>query len=153
MIKAGSIVPMGPFIQYSTEKPADPIELRIYPGANGSFTLYEDEGDNYNYEKASMRRLRFIGTIQSASLQSKPERGNFPGILKTRTFQIVMVSKSHGVGVESPAIGQGDFVQRRRTDNSVVTVISEPAVRNSILLFVSRIAHLFRNSKIFSPQS
>jgi hypothetical protein len=51
MVKAGSIVPMGPFIQYSTEKPADPIELRIYPGADGSFTLYEDENDNYDYEK------------------------------------------------------------------------------------------------------
>ncbi len=51
MVKSGSIVPMGPFVQYATEKPADPIELRIYPGADGSFTLYEDENDNYNYEK------------------------------------------------------------------------------------------------------
>jgi len=51
LVKAGSIIPLGPFIQYSTEKQADPIELRIYPGADGSFTLYEDENDNYNYEK------------------------------------------------------------------------------------------------------
>jgi alpha-D-xyloside xylohydrolase len=59
MIKAGSIVPMGPFLQYSTEKPADPIELRIYPGADGSFTLYEDENDNYNYEKGVYATIAF----------------------------------------------------------------------------------------------
>ncbi len=50
-VRAGSIVPIGPDIQYATEKPADPIELRIYPGADGVFTIYEDENDNYNYEK------------------------------------------------------------------------------------------------------
>jgi alpha-D-xyloside xylohydrolase len=50
-VRPGSIIPMGPFLQYSSEKPADPIELRIYRGADGAFTLYEDEGDNYNYEK------------------------------------------------------------------------------------------------------
>ena len=50
-VRAGSIVPMGPFLQYASEKPADPIELRVYRGANGTFTLYEDEGDNYGYEK------------------------------------------------------------------------------------------------------
>jgi alpha-D-xyloside xylohydrolase len=52
-VKAGSIIPMGPFIQYSTEK-NDPVEIRIYPGANGEFTLYEDENDNYNYEKRNL---------------------------------------------------------------------------------------------------
>ena len=50
-VRPGSIIPMGPFLQYSSEKPADPIELRIYRGANGKFTLYEDEGDTYDYEK------------------------------------------------------------------------------------------------------
>ena len=59
MIKAGSILPMGPLLQYSTEKPADPIELRIYPGADGSFTLYEDENDNYNYEKGVYSTIAF----------------------------------------------------------------------------------------------
>jgi alpha-D-xyloside xylohydrolase len=50
-VKAGSIIPLGPFEEYATEKAADTIELRIYPGADGRFTLYEDAGDNYNYEK------------------------------------------------------------------------------------------------------
>jgi alpha-D-xyloside xylohydrolase len=52
-VRAGFFVPMGPVMQYATEKPADKIELRIYPGANGSFKYYEDENDNYNYEKGA----------------------------------------------------------------------------------------------------
>jgi len=59
LIKAGSIIPMGPFIQYASEKPADPVELRIYPGADGSFTLYEDEDDSYNYEKGIYATIVF----------------------------------------------------------------------------------------------
>ncbi len=62
-IRAGAILPLGPVMEYATEKPEDPIELRIYPGANGSFTLYEDENDNYNYERANTPRSTFRGTI------------------------------------------------------------------------------------------
>src|SRR5690606_14509486 len=51
-VRAGSIVPMGPFVQYANEK-TDPTEIRVYPGADGSFVLYDDEKDNYNYEKGS----------------------------------------------------------------------------------------------------
>src|SRR5262249_53595052 len=50
-VRAGSIVPIGPDVEYAAEKPADPIELRVYRGADGAFTLYEDEGDSYRYEK------------------------------------------------------------------------------------------------------
>jgi alpha-D-xyloside xylohydrolase len=53
-IKAGSIIPMGPYLQYATEKPADPIYLRVYTGSNAEFVIYEDENDNYNYEKENM---------------------------------------------------------------------------------------------------
>ena len=54
-VRAGSIVPLGPVVQYATEKQADPMELRVYRGADGAFTLYEDEGDSYNYEKGKFR--------------------------------------------------------------------------------------------------
>ena len=100
MVRAGSIVPMGPFLQYSTEKPADPIELRIYPGADGSFTLYEDENDNYNYEKGVYATIAFHWNDASRRLTIDARKGEFPGMLKTRTFQIVLAGKSHGVGVE-----------------------------------------------------
>ena len=100
MVKAGSIVPMGPFLQYSTEKPADPIELRIYPGASGDFTLYEDENDNYNYEKGVYSTIAFHWDDARRELTIDARRGEFPGMLKTRSFQLVVVSKSHGTGVE-----------------------------------------------------
>ncbi len=100
MIKAGSILPMGPFLQYSTEKPADPIELRIYPGADGSFTLYEDENDNYNYENGVYATIAFLWDDAKHRLTIDARKGEFPGMLKIRTFQIVMVRKSRGVGVE-----------------------------------------------------
>ncbi len=54
-VRAGSIVPLGPALQYATEKPEDPIELRVYCGADGKFTIYEDEGNNYNYERGGVR--------------------------------------------------------------------------------------------------
>jgi alpha-D-xyloside xylohydrolase len=58
-VRAGSIIPFGPYLQYATEKAADPLEIRVYPGADGSFTLYEDEGENYNYETGKYSTIRF----------------------------------------------------------------------------------------------
>jgi alpha-D-xyloside xylohydrolase len=103
MIKAGSIVPMGPFLQYSTEKAADPIELRIYPGASGDFTLYEDENDNYNYEKGVYSTIAFHWDDAKRQLTIDARNGEFPGMLMARSFQVVVVSKSHGTGVEVTA--------------------------------------------------
>jgi alpha-D-xyloside xylohydrolase len=100
MVKAGSIVPMGPLVQYSTEKPADPIELRIYPGANGSFTLYEDENDSYDYEKGVYATIAFHWNDANRQLTIDARKGEFPGMLKTRLFDVVIVGKSHGTGVE-----------------------------------------------------
>ena len=103
MVRAGSIIPMGPFIQYSTEKPADPIELRIYPGADGSFTLYEDENDNYDYEKGVYATIDFHWNNARRELRIGARKGTFPGMLKQRTFQVVLVGKDHGTGVEVTA--------------------------------------------------
>ena len=100
MVRSGSIIPMGPFVQYSTEKPADPIELRIYPGANGAFTLYEDENDNYNYEKGVYSTIEFNWDDAHRQLKIDARKGSFPGMLKARTFHVVVVRKGHGTGVE-----------------------------------------------------
>jgi alpha-D-xyloside xylohydrolase len=99
-IKAGSIIPMGPFLQFATEKQADPIELRIYPGANGEFVLYEDENDNYNYEKGQYAMIRFAWNDALKILTISDRRGEFPGMLKERTFNIVMVKENKGSGVD-----------------------------------------------------
>ncbi|MBP7887332.1 MAG: DUF5110 domain-containing protein [Candidatus Marinimicrobia bacterium] len=100
LIKAGSIVPMGPFLQYSTEKPADPLEVRIYRGADGSFTLYEDENDNYNYEKGAYSTINFYWDDTKNELTIGERNGSFPGMLMERQFQIVLVSPNHGIGIE-----------------------------------------------------
>lgn len=100
MVRAGSIVPMGAFVQYATEKPADKIELRVYPGADGSFTLYEDENDNYNYERGVFSTIEFHWNDARRQLKIDARKGSFPGMLTTRTFHVVLVTKGHGTGVE-----------------------------------------------------
>ena len=101
LVKAGSIIPMGPFIQSAAEKPADPIELRIYPGADGSFTLYEDENDNYNYEKGVHATIAFHWDDANRRLTIDDRKGSFPGMLKERSFNVVIVGTDHGTGVET----------------------------------------------------
>jgi alpha-D-xyloside xylohydrolase len=99
-VKAGSIIPMGPFLQYTTEKPADPIELRIYPGADGHFNLYEDENDNYNYEKGIYATIGFDWNDKEKTITISDRKGEFPGMLKERTFNVVIVERNIGTGIE-----------------------------------------------------
>jgi alpha-D-xyloside xylohydrolase len=104
-VRAGSIVPMGPFLQYATEKQPDPLEIRIYPGANGEFTLYEDENDNYNYEKGSFATIKFQWNDASRIFSVSKRQGSYPGMINERTFNITIVGRSKGTGValtESP---------------------------------------------------
>jgi alpha-D-xyloside xylohydrolase len=101
-VKAGSIIPMGPFIQYSTEK-TDPIEIRIYPGANGEFNLYEDENDSYNYENGVFSTIKFMWDNALKTLTIEDRKGEFPGMLKKRTFNITMVGEKSGKGVDIPS--------------------------------------------------
>jgi hypothetical protein len=89
---------MGPFIQYATES-SDPIELRVYPGANGSFTLYEDEGDNYNYESGTRATIPFTWDEAAQQLTIGQRSGSFPGMLANHTFRVVFVAPNHGAGL------------------------------------------------------
>ncbi len=97
-VRAGSILPIGPDIEYAAEKTADPIELRIYRGANGSFTLYEDENDSYNYEKGTHATIPFSWDDAGHTLTIGDRVGVFPGMLENRMFRIVFVGENHGVG-------------------------------------------------------
>ncbi len=91
-IKAGSIIPVGPTMQYAGQKRADTLEIRIYAGANGSFTLYEDEGDNYNYEKGLYNTIRFSWNDIDKKLVIQPLSGqHFPGQLSSRVFSMRLV--------------------------------------------------------------
>ena len=91
----GAIIPFGPNLQYTSEKPADKITLYIYGGQNGSFTLYEDEGDNYNYEKGKYATIEFTYDEASKSLMIGNRKGEFKGMLKERSFNVIFVDKSN----------------------------------------------------------
>jgi alpha-D-xyloside xylohydrolase len=97
-VKAGSILTVGPEIEYTSQKPADPVVLYIYTGADASFTLYEDEGVNYNYEKGKYCTIPLSYNDSTGELTIGERQGEFPGMLKSRTFQVVWVSKDHPVG-------------------------------------------------------
>jgi len=88
-VKAGSIVPFGQDLQYVNEKPADKMTLRIYPGANATFTLYEDEGDNYNYLKGAYSEIPIKWNDRSKTLTIGARTGEFPGMLRERQFTAV----------------------------------------------------------------
>jgi alpha-D-xyloside xylohydrolase len=98
-VRAGSILPLGPTMEWSTQKPEDPIELRIYRGADGDFTLYEDENDTYNYEKGAYATIPMHWDDAKQTLTIGDRKGQFPGMLASRTFQVVFVGENHGVGV------------------------------------------------------
>ena len=98
-VKEGSIILCGPEIQYSNEKPADPIRLFVYTGKDASFTLYEDEGINYNYEKRVFAQISLIYNEKDKSLTIHGRQGEFPGMLGTRTFEIVWISRDKPSGL------------------------------------------------------
>ena len=92
-VRAGSIVPCGPEIQWTDQKLADVVDLYVYQGADGSFTLYEDENVNYNYEKGLYSMIDFSYDEASKVLTIAARKGEFPGMLKERVFNVVPVSK------------------------------------------------------------
>lgn len=98
-VRAGSILPLGPEMEWSTQKPEDPIELRVYRGADGDFTLYEDENDNYDYEKGVYATIPLHWDDAKQVLTIGDRKGQFPGMLASRTFRVVFVGENHGVGV------------------------------------------------------
>jgi len=90
-IKAGSIIPIGPNVQYATEQNWDNLEIRIYEGADGTFTLYEDENDNYNYEKGIYATISFSWNEKTKTLTIGERQGSFPNMLIKRTFNVLKV--------------------------------------------------------------
>jgi alpha-D-xyloside xylohydrolase len=100
-VRAGSIIPIGPRVQYATQKKWDTLEIRVYPGADGEFTLYEDENDNYDYEKGMYSTITFKWDDAKKVLTINDRKGSFPGMLNDRKFSIAKVFKNTGVGMET----------------------------------------------------
>jgi len=103
-VKEGSILPFGPELQYVAEKPAETITLFIYTGKDASFTLYEDEGTNYNYEKGAFATIDFNYNEKSKTLTVENRKGAFPGMLQNRVFNVMWIRKEKPVAL--------DFVQK-----------------------------------------
>ena len=89
-VRAGSILPLGPEMQYVGEKAWDNLEIRVYPGADGVFTLYEDEGDNYNYEKGYYATITFVWNDKARTLTIGTRQGGYKGMILDRQFTIVL---------------------------------------------------------------
>ena len=114
-VKSGSIIPFGPTVQYSNEKLWDNLEIRIYPGNDGNFTLYEDEGDNYNYEKGDFTTIEFHWNDAKKILTINNRKGTYKGMLTNRKFNIILVDSNTNSG-EKEALGKvidysGEMIQ------------------------------------------
>jgi alpha-D-xyloside xylohydrolase len=99
-VKAGSILPLGPKVQYATEQKWDNLEIRIYAGADGKFVLYEDENDNYNYEKGAYSTIPFTWNNAKSTLTIDDRKGSFAGMIAERTFTIVKAANHKAGGMD-----------------------------------------------------
>lgn len=90
-VRAGSILPIGPDVQYSTQKPWDDLEILVYSGADGKFCLYEDEFDNYNYEKGAFSTIGFSWNDKAGRLTIGARQGSYDGMIANRTFRVILV--------------------------------------------------------------
>jgi alpha-D-xyloside xylohydrolase len=94
-VKAGSIIPFGPELQYTSEKPADVITLNVYTGTDASFNLYEDEGTNYNYEKGAFSIIPIKYNEATKTITIGDRKGSFNGMLQKRIFRINIISPNN----------------------------------------------------------
>jgi len=98
-VRAGSIVPMGPEVQYATQNPGAPYEVRIYPGANAHFTLYEDDNETYDYEKGQRATYDLVWNDKARTLTIGARRGTFPGMVQRRRLDLVLVGPGKANGI------------------------------------------------------
>jgi alpha-D-xyloside xylohydrolase len=99
-VRGGAIVPMGPDLQYAEEKPDEPIELRVFPGADGDFTLYEDDNNTYDYQKGAYATIPIHWNDSAHTLTIADRKGQFTGMVESRSFHVVFVGNGHGTGID-----------------------------------------------------
>lgn len=105
-VRGGSIVPAGGDIQYAAQKSDEPVTIVIYGGRDGDFTIYEDEGTNYNYEKGAFSKIRLEYNDKTNELTITDREGSFPGMQSDRKFNIVKVDAAHPVADAIKAKGK-----------------------------------------------
>jgi alpha-D-xyloside xylohydrolase len=89
--RAGAILPLGEAVQYADQAPQGPLELRVYAGADGAFTLYDDAGDSYAYERGERATIAMTWNDGARRLELGARVGRFPGMVKERTFKVVLI--------------------------------------------------------------
>ena len=110
-VRAGSIVPFGPDIQSTAEaRRNSSLLLRIYQGQDATFTLYEDEGDTYNYENGAFSTIELCWDEAEKCLHIGERQGAYAGMPMTRTFSLLLVSEQQGTGVDSPNTGAKEII-------------------------------------------
>jgi alpha-D-xyloside xylohydrolase len=97
-VRAGSILPMAPESEYSNQHPDAPVELRVYPGHDAAFKLYEDDGTTYDYEKGLSAWIPINWNDKMKVLTIGAREGHYPGMAANRKFSITMVDSTHGLG-------------------------------------------------------
>ncbi len=105
-VREGAIIPFGPDMQYSDEKKAETINLYVYEGMDASFTLYEDEGTNYNYEQRKFATIEISYKEKGHLLTIGPRKGQYEGMLTNRHFNVIVVSKDKALGFDRSAKGK-----------------------------------------------
>lgn len=117
-VRAGSIVPMGPVQQYATEKPNAPYEIRVYPGANAHFAIYEDDNETYNYEKGQRATIELLWNDAAKTLTFGKRSGSFSGMVATRKMNVVLAHPGQNQG-----IGEGHTSLKSITYTGQETVV------------------------------
>jgi alpha-D-xyloside xylohydrolase len=126
-VRVGSIVAMGPDVEFAMQKVADPIELRIYRGADGDSVLYEDEGDSYRYEKGQYATIPIHWNESRQTVTLGARKGSFQGMLNSREFRIVIVGESNGAGIDPSATP--DKIVRYSGQETTVAVSAAAAAK------------------------
>ncbi len=114
-VKAGSILLGGPEIEYTNQKPANPIDIYVYSGSNANFILYEDEGTNYNYEKGAYTSIPISWNDQTKAISVGDRKGKFDGMLQNRMFRVVVISKGQAIGFDD----QTTFVELKYSGEKI----------------------------------
>ena len=158
-VRQGTIMPWGPTVQYSAADNWDNLEIRIYPGADGTFSLYEDERDNYNYEQSKYSEIPFSWNDATHTLTIGQRNGAFDGMLQNRTFRIVLVdAEAHvGLGIQQSVrfskevTYDGSEVSVQIDNNNLVT--EEQAAVESIQATPASIKLFLGQSKTFAVKA
>ena len=122
-VKAGSILPLGPELQYTSEKQADTILLNVYAGADASFNLYEDEGTNYNYEKGASSIIPIYYNDEKGTITIDDRKGQFKGMLNKRVFRINLINNRRSKALNFDTSGDKTIVY---SGNKITIKINKP---------------------------